>query len=311
MKSAIFVAALALGVTGCDKDDKETANGASIGAPAVKPPVERNMPSGLGLQLVQGSESTAASRMIAAIQGYLKPTQNDAVGALDRLGKIDERMAELDKRATTSPPRICLKETAKAHTHAAALPGSNTFAMKFQCMENLDGGTGLAGEAQMAFGLADSQMYLMERTGSASNAVLAATSLDGTKTEFWQLGSGTNESYIHLVAQDNVGMEFTSIGSGNSALECGVHMKSNKTYTYIKGFDSAGGCNSTEVELCLSATDLAETDMANCTTAKLSTFTLTTLTAAQLTAASGNAKTIIETPITGYTSFQLGEEEAQ
>jgi len=216
-------------------------------------------------------------------------------------------MASLDTRAQGSESRLCLKDAVKSHTLAATLPGSNTMALSIQCQENLDNGTGAAKESQIAFGLTTDALFLFERTGG-NIAVLARATLDETTTEYWQLGSGTTESYIHLIAKDGAGLEFTSAGTGTNGLDCGIHMKSNATLVYAKGKDSTdGACTDTEAEICLKATDLSDATVAECTTAGLTTFSISSLTVAQAEAADGNAAKIITTPITGYTDFTKGE----
>jgi hypothetical protein len=311
LRLCLALTVIFLGVYACGDDDKEESKGEAIGAPQVTPPVKRNVPAGVGSSLQGESEfNTPVKRMVNTIQTYLNPSQADAIGALDRLEKIDERMAELDMRAQDGPQKVCLKEDAKAYTLAAALPGTDTFAMMMQCQENLDGGDGSAKGAQLAFGLTTTDLWLFERTGAHTNAVLARATLDETTTEFWQLSSNEGNSYIHLIAEDGKGMEFTTAGTGTGSMDCGIHMKSNTNFVYAVGKDSVGGaCSDDDVEICLAAADLSEAEVTDCTGAGLNTFTLTTLTKVAAEAAGTNAETIILTPITGMTEFNVGEED--
>lgn len=300
----------ACGIIG-DKSSKDglLEEGEPLGAPKVKPPVERNTPTGfLSLYLEEGEETTASERLINAVQRYLAPTENDAVGAIERLGFIDSRLGELDERAQERK-KLCLEETPKVHSYPTALPDSKGFKLSLQCQENLDGGNGSSKTAQLAFGLTKESLFLFERTGNVGNAVLASAKLDETRTEYWQLGSSTSngQNYIHLAAGDDFGMEMTSAGTvAVTALDCGLHMKANDTHVYIEGYDTVNSsCSEEKLTLCISATNFTEKDLTECTSAQLNTFTLTTLTTALV--AGNSAKNIIETPITGYIDFTKSE----
>lgn len=182
--------------------------------------------------------------------------------------------------------------------------------MTFQCQENLDSGNGGAEESQLAFGLTTTDLFLMERAGAFNNAVLAKSSLDGKATEYWQLGTGVSNNYIHLVAEDGVGMEMTAAGTGAITLDCGVHMKSNADFVYLEGYDTVNStCGTDKVIACLAAGTLEATDVSDCTGAGLDEFTLDTLSVEKVTAVDPASETIIKTPINGFIDFTKGVEE--
>lgn len=321
MRLAVMIFALSFMTFGCEKKEDDEQKGDPINAPKIKPPVERNAPSGLGLTnlFIQEGESennTPEKRVLFEVQRYLKPSDNDAVGAMERLDAIDDRMTELDKRVQDSPPRLCLEESARNYTLQGELPNSETFTMKLNCQENLDGGTGIAKSSQLAFGLTDDDFYIFERTGNHNNAVLAKSNMDETRTEFWQVAvsaGGVNAgavTYIHLAAEDDVGMEIATAGSAYSVFDCGMRMKSNSDYVYIEAYDFTSGdsasCATELTTMCLTASDMEATDSGNCSTAGLTSFTLTQLTRDGVSEDEGEK--IIMTPITGMIDFTESTE---
>ena len=226
-------------------------------------------------------------------------------------------MASLDSRAQDSSPRKCLAAAPEDYTLAGDLPNSGSFEMQLNCQENLDNGTGVAESAQLAFGVTSDAFYLFERTGNHDNAVLAQADIGETWTEFWQMGidqGGTNEGaegFIHLRAEDDVGMEITTAGEGGSVFNCGMHMKTDSTYVYIEAYDytssgSDGSCATEQTIMCLTAADMAETDVSDCTGADLDTFSLTSLDSDGVE--DGSADAIIHTPIVGMIDFTAEAE---
>lgn len=308
MKFSYYLVSLALIASCGKKDDESTTKGAPLGAPELKPPVERNIPTGFSattLRLEDGPGMTPKEQAITAIKSYLNPSANDAVGAIQRIASVDDRMKELDTRIQGTSLRKCIENDAALYKLSAALPGENTISLKMQCMDNLDGGTGQATESQLAFGLDTTNFYLYERAGGYNNAVLAIAPLNGKKSEIWQISTGQGDHYIHLIAEDSKGLEFTAASDSGASggLGCGMHLKSSKEFIYVKGkFPEGPNCGTTEQEYCLNAADLTDaTSLDDCQ--GINTFTLKSLTAEEIIAADGNASKIIGTPITGITDF--------
>ena len=80
-------------------------------------------------------------------------------------------------------------------------------------------------------------------------------------------------------------------------------MKSSDKFIYAKGkFSEGPECGSTDLELCLKASDLTDADSADdCNDLKV--FTIPSLTVAQVASAADNAEKIISTPIEGIIDF--------
>lgn len=314
MRLVLISGCVAITVLACSKK-----SGRPIGAPLIKPPVENNLPlglkGGLGLHL-QATDTNAG--IVAAIKEYLYPTDG-FVGPMERLGKVDERMAELDSRSKESE-RACLSETATDYNYGTTMPGSATFTMKFQCQEELSSPDTTS--QQMGFGLADDLLYLEEHSKSTDGGgilVFAQGSTKENSSEIWDIrysaaNTATNSSdtanvaLLHIKGGDTSGAEFTVSGSvsGTGSFWCGVHVKSNSSYIYVEGKFPQGtnGCDTVESKtLCFEASGLAETDLTNCTGASLNTFALTSLSSAVAEAYLANAKTLVDTTISGYTDF--------
>ncbi len=301
--SVLFVGAFV--VAACSKDsDKDEAKGGAIGAPAVEPPVSRNLPSGIAATSLRLAEASAKDTAINALKDLISP-DGQFVGVVQRLRSIDERMAELDMRAQTSTPRACLAadSLAKAYDVGGKAPNSQTIAPQFQCQEDL---TGVNSDAQLAFGLTATDFYLME-VNRGSLAVFSQAPRDGSGVTVWQIGySSSQASFIHIKASDASGFEATVAGTDTSgqsgANPCGIHVKSNSKYIYMRASIAANGCSSQQT-YCLDASSLADAAASECTNASLSTFELTSLTPAMATAAAPDAQAIVSKKITGFIDF--------
>ncbi len=297
-------------------------SGKSIGAPAIKPPVDNNMPAGLkgtSLRLADSGQSSVAVQ----IRDYLYPT-NGFVGPIDRLKMVDDRMAELEIRAKDSE-KPCLNDEAKLFDIGGLLPNGDAFDQKFQCREDLsspDASTSLA----MGFGIADNKLYLEENTKMTDGSgivVLVQASQDGSKSDVWDIRysseTGQNNdngdataTFMHIVGSNADGVEFATAGSSSKtgSFWCGVHVKSDKAYVYVEGIvpngqQAAGSsCASTEkATLCFTAEDMAGTDIDKCTDAKLDQFALASLDSDAAESALADAKKIVLKTIEGPASF--------
>lgn len=297
-----FVACGLMTMPACSKDDDDDKKGSSIGAPAVEPPVSRNLPSGLsGAALRLQDAQSPKTIALNALKDLISPS-GDFVGVVQRLKKIDERMAELNTRAEESP-KACLAAdiTAKAYDIGGSLPGGQAAGMMFQCQEDVGG----VATGQLAFGLTEDSFYLMERSGSL--AVLTKAPKDGTGVTVWQVATGSSGTdFMQIKAADGAGFEATVAGtdiSGQSgAAPCGLHIKSSGTLIYLKASVASNGCTTAET-FCVNGSTLADVDAAECTTAGLTTFALTSLTPELAEAAATDAAAIVAKKITGHIDF--------
>ena len=193
VKIALLLSMTLIGFS-CGEDEE----GESIGAPAIKPPIERSMPAGFKSTSLKLADETDP---IGEMKSYLYPT-NGFVGPLERLALIDGRMAELNSRSEDSK-RKCLGEDTVAYDVGGTLPGSMTFAQKYNCQEELGApeGQGIKNQ-KMAFGIADDLLYLNEHRydddGSAI-VVLVQAATAGTSTEIWDVRYTNTKNYVSSI----------------------------------------------------------------------------------------------------------------
>ena len=317
MKKIIFgmtVVAMATSSFSCKKDEETTRKGAPIGAPEVKPPVERNLPSGLSattLRLQDGARS-AKDVAVDALKSKIAPNANEAVGVLQRLEFVDAQMKELDSRAQESQ-RACLETTvsAEAYSIGGKLPGDQSFSLKFQCQENLDKST----NTQLGFGIDDANLYLMNRTKNSTGGitVLAAASKDGSSSHVWQIAvNGENADFFQIRATDGEGFETSVAGtdtSGNSGGHtCGLHFRAKGSLVYLKASVSSNGACSTPELYCLDASSFADAEMSQCIDAGLNVFSLPEITATDAATALADIKIVVAKEISGFIDFTEGTE---
>lgn len=297
------------------------SSGEPLGAPEVQPPVKDTtapgLLAGISAQLTDGAQQKdTPPTPIEVFQGrFLGPGPTDY---LDRLAKIDERMAELNTRSEESA-RTCTGNAATDWVHAGTLPTGETFGLKIQCLEELTADT-----SYLAFGIDGDYFYLSEQQKANGNAptigVYAKTKMDSSATEFWFIGgsgvstdNGDNYVYMHLTADKTAGtneIAVAGVGSG-FGVGCGVQIRSDANYVYGKGIwasfgdpvatesvtdgteevasdasqnptEDCSGSQNAEIEFCIQASDLAEADLSAC--ADLSAFTLEKLTYANVVA---------------------------
>lgn len=300
----------------CKEDDKEeTKKGAPLGAPEIQPPVERNLPSAIkstALALDENAERTPKDIALDALKSKIAPAANDAVGVLQRLAQIDGQVTELDTRAQESQ-RACLETTVeiKDYSIGGTLPGNQNFGLKFQCQEDIDKNP----DTQLAFGISDTNFYLMQRTKNAGGGivVLANAGIDGKSVDAWQVAtSSTNHDFFHITAADGSGFEATIAGSDISGQSgghtCGLHLKSNGSLVYLKASVPYNSVCSEPTTYCVNASTFAEVAAADCVSASLDQFALTSITSSDVIAATETTNTIVAQSISGFIDFTKGIE---
>lgn len=314
----VGVLGISLILGACSKKGDE--EGESFDAPAVKPPVANNLPSGLagGAGLNLADDDTAM--VMAALKAYVYPT-NGFVGPVDRLGKVDDRMAELDERHKGNA-RKCVGEATKTFAPAGTMGDGSAFALSLSCQEAVSAPSGDVKESQVGFGISSTELNLMERTVSTAGSgilVLVKEPVGGDSVEIWDVrykaaadstsGGAESVTWLHVKGYPG-GAEITSAASSamEGQLACGAQMKANNQYVYVYGsIKSDGPCPTAATAYCADSTTLATVEMAKCTDAGLDQFTMTALTPASATATLSDAKALTDTAIAGFTDFN--EEE--
>lgn len=318
------------GVVSCGKDKK----GDPLGLPQVKPPVERNTPSGLksSSALRLQTETTPSALSTMGSRFFTKgPTS-----IMEILARIDQSMASLDQRAqegTGRPP--CLDEEAKSWT--VNLPGGLTGTYYFQCFEERSSPeTNTSGKT--AFGVSGEYAYLVDlqdSTGQAPRtASLVKAKMDGTMTEAWitmqkfdnsQTVSNDDFFFLNVKADDtSKAFEFSVGGTGKGiGVDCGTQVKSNGTLIYGTGVFASFGdrgvetctgvvtapttgksdTNVARANLCVNASTLTSVADSQCDSMK--SFSVPTLNHLDLKA-TGKAlsSAIIDASITGVSTFK-------
>lgn len=303
---------------GCGKKDKEDSKkGDAIGAPQIEPPVANNLPTSMKLwdsYSLQDGEVNPRDAARNTVLSYMSAT-GDAVTPTARLKAIDDRVKELDQRSQSSTARKCLATDAADFSIPGTIPGG-TFPMKFQCKDDLDGGTA----AQMAFGIDATDFYLYERNNTNSKvSVLAKAPKDGSSVEVWQIGVDSNvgaSGWAHIRGSNSDGgIEISTAGEVVAfahAMVCGVQVKTKGDLIYIVGkFASGSGSNiacSETMTFCLDATGAEMSDASKCAEAGLDKFALAALSPSTAGVEAANAKKFFETLITGVEDFNVGVE---
>ena len=311
---AIFVFAVLIVTCACGKKDKDDEKGSSIGAPKIEPPVTRNLPTSMKFwsNSALNQEVNARDSARSTILGYMK-SSGGAVTPTARLLAIDSRMLEIDTRTLGSSPRKCLATAASAYALPGVIP-NGTFPMKFQCRDDLGGGT----TSQLAFGLDDTDMYLFERTNGPSKvAVMAKAPKAGTGVEVWQLSldsNGVGPSWTHIRANDaDGGIEIATAGEVIAfapAAVCGLQIKTKGDLIYAVGKFASGtgtaiACGEA-MTFCINAGGTEQPDTSSCVAAGLNTFALPAIAPETVGVEMANTKLFIETLISGVEDFNLG-----
>jgi hypothetical protein len=293
-----------------DSDDKTP--GKPLEAPAVEPPFARSLPEGLSLVKLNLEDEPGKSNKEIALDALkiLIAPDGDFVGVKQRLQKIDDRMAELDKRAQESQ-KACLADGVSATDFdlGSALPGEQTFALKVQCQEDLDD------SQQLAFGLTADTFYLTERNTANGISVLASAPKDGSSVSAWQIAASSDSTtVIQIFAKDGEGLEATIAGTDTSgqsgAAPCGLHVRAKGELVYMKAsLAVANGCSTVE-EFCVSASTFEDVTATQCTEAGLDRLTLTRLTPELVEAVKTDLRSAVTKKITGFIDFTKDAEVA-
>lgn len=225
------------------------------------------------------------------------------------LNKIDDRIAEMNTRNQDNL-RVCVTEDAKDHEFA--YPAEQTRTMKIQCSEKLSSPEGEK-DQHLGFGVADKKVYLIttHQGGHSTYATYDKTTKDvevimtGFKIITADESKRRDADYtiadeslegkkaVNLLQvkanKDNKTFEL-ALGSSavvGTGLGCGVRLKSDGNYIWVKGIFAEPGstiyqedCDETHddykhdaFELCLNGTSLAvESDTTKCD--DLKTFTV-------------------------------------
>jgi hypothetical protein len=313
LKTGRFILAMlatALSTSACKEETDDKKPGQPLNVPEVEPPFSRNLPEGLSLVNFKLEDVPGKSNKEIALDALktLIAPDGDFVGVKQRLQKIDERMAELDKRAQESQ-KACLAEgvTAKDFDLGASLPGDQDLVLKLQCQEDLDD------KQQLAFGLTDDSFYLTERHTGNGLTVLASAPKDGTSISAWQIGASADATTaIQIYAKDGEGLEATIAGTDTSgksgAAPCGLHIRAKGELVYMKAsLAVANGCSADE-EFCVAASSFEDKALTECTAAGLDTLSLTRLTPALVEAVKTDLRTALTRKISGFIDFTKDAE---
>lgn len=305
---AILVTAAS--TSACKDDSEDKKPGKPLEAPAVEPPFSRNLPE--GLSLVNWSLEDVPGRSnkeiaLDALKTLLAPA-GDFVGVKQRLQKIDDRIAELDKRAQENQ-KACLADGVSATDLelGTALPGDQSFALKIQCQEDLDD------KQQLAFGLTTDTFYLTERNTANGISVLASAPKDGTSVSAWQIGaSADSTTAIQIYAKDGEGLEATIAGTDTSgqsgASPCGLHIRAKGELVYMKAsLAVANGCSADE-EYCVTASSFEDKALTECIAAGVDTLALKRLTPALVEAVKTDLRAAFTKKISGFIDFTKDAE---
>lgn len=263
-----IVLGLSLGSCGIFEEEE----GESLNVPQLEPPVARNTPSGLQVSAaLTGATSNDPMQVLKSRLFSPGPTDYK-----DRLQKIDERMAELDRRAKESE-RKCTKDPATIWNPPFKFPNGESFPMYFSCRENL------SEQSTLAFGKEGEYFYLAELQKSGGQgpaiAVLSRAKLDGSYTEAWQIVGDQSADYsvLAIKANDADGSLELSVGGNSSGLGvgCGIRFLAKGEAIIAEGvFASPNqppgedctqtGTNTQNVSLCLSGSTLEAADASTC-----------------------------------------------
>eukprot|EP00499_Haloplacidia_sp_CaronLabIsolate_P014347 CAMPEP_0196781182 /NCGR_PEP_ID=MMETSP1104-20130614/9185_1 /TAXON_ID=33652 /ORGANISM="Cafeteria sp., Strain Caron Lab Isolate" /LENGTH=358 /DNA_ID=CAMNT_0042151403 /DNA_START=16 /DNA_END=1092 /DNA_ORIENTATION=- len=287
----VLVAVAAVVIVMVMKDN----GGDDMGVPPLKPPVAESTPQGLvpppasrrrllrevaagAGRLVQRRRLSPPPAMDTIKERLFSPGPTDFT---NRLGMVDDRMAELNKRHKESE-RKCVNE-ATVTWKPPTFPGAASFSLKFSCSETMGPDSGLT----VYFGKDTSHAYIAELQDpppSASTsenppptmAVLASITLDGDMVETWQIVSDAPNvsSWMHIVANRTADMlEVSVAGQGQGlGLGCGVRLRSVGDLVYSTGeyadqnMPPGHVCQQTgPVEnVCVSGIDLSNQTLSHC-----------------------------------------------
>lgn len=229
-------------------DDKK---GEPLGLPQVKPPVERNTPSGLKSSTALWLQASTSSSLKTMGSRFFT---NGPTSIMDILDKIDTSLSGLDQRSQSEGKERpeCLESTPISWN--ANLP-SGTVTFYLQCSEESQSPE-TSTTRKMAFGIKDDYVYLVnmqESTGQAPRGgTLVKAKMDGSLTEAWmtlqkfdlsQTVSANDFFFLNVKADDTTkAFEFSVGGTGKGiGVDCGVRVRSNGSQIYATGIFASLG----------------------------------------------------------------------
>lgn len=280
---------LAVGLACGKKDEKSNP----FNAPAVKPPVENQSPAGFKATGLALSADSSLAEIKSRFYG------DGPTDFIDRLTKVDARIAEFEGRASSDDVGKCVSEEAKLWD-LKDIPGVGAFPMYFSCYDVPSQSQGTT--MSIYFGKKDGYWYIAELSKNESGnepptiGVLAKVNEAGTETTVVQLSVETNftTSVFQVYANDttkvfemaNASNRTSTNGSGSGAnytgVGCGVRLKANSSFVYGSGKFSSDNCSAAATTVCAKVADLTSTSASDCTGAGLDSFTVMNLTAADL-----------------------------
>ncbi len=260
-----------------------SSSGSSIGAPSLRPPVESATPTSLkgsstssifkklGL-IIQKAHADGTVEVNTLQSEIFSSTGSGPLHIMNILGQVDGRMDSLNSRALEFD-RLCLTQTAQAFTFPTNFEfvhnPSYSFDMFFQCHEQI------SNELDMAFGIYNEKLYLMEAQSSLSGfngVILAQADLNSNLIEIWILSSNTSghSSFLYISSEENSGIKFSIGGhTQNNGTTCGMKLAASESVNrvHLNGIfaDSlnAGDCTGTNpvtTDLCIRSTDLSQNE---------------------------------------------------
>jgi hypothetical protein len=285
-------AVVAIGLA-CGKKDDGKSN--PFDAPAMKPPVENQSPTGFKAAAISLSADAGLAEIKSRFYG------DGPTDFVDRLTKVDSRIAEFESRASGEDVGKCVTEEPQLWD-LKDIPGVGSFPMYFSCYDRPSQSQGTS--LSVYFGKKDGYWYVAELSKNEFGnepptiGVLAKVNEAGTETTVVQLSIETNftTSVFHVYANDstkvfemaNASNRTSSNGTGSGAnytgVGCGVRLKANANFVYGVGKFTSENCGSaTTSTVCAKASDLTNTNASDCTGADLDSFSAAmNLTAAEL-----------------------------
>lgn len=299
--TALAITALSVAASAsCSKKDK---GGSALGLGQLHIPLKDTAPTGLASASAVSSnltgqlaffENPQSAENSASPMSTIKERlfQEGPTDFMNRIKKVDERLAELDSRHQDTA-RTCVSEAAKEWT-ISGLPDANggltaSATFWFQCVEEMSGDS--SASLKVYFGRKDGFSYLAELQtatgGIPTMAVLGVVDDASTKSEIWQVNiadaSVTDDAKKHsswmriLADKTSETFEMAVGGTGTmgktanggeepfSGLGCGVRVKANSTRIYGSGrfYDANSNpdtnpvCQAAATTVCASASDLS------------------------------------------------------
>ncbi len=299
--------------------------------------------------------TTPAQSIQAMFTGtFGKISGGDGTGYINSLLEdMDSRMTEVETRFAEGAPD-CLSNTAQDHEFDLGVHADAKVTLPIQCIDEFAQGEGEQSRpgSGMVFGQSDTAagvvLLLKHRTSTASGGSDSMDAGFGYAASI--SGKGTTDEAVQMVfGQFNSSGSFNAdpydaptiarvyakpstntyelalagynpstgkpMSGGDSNVGCGLHLKSDGTYIYAKGYKQASGSQCLgsgssagsdfvgSFEICLNAADMSDATAGSCNTLRDATSNLGTLTAFDYTAVSdsGDSATI-------FSGLNIGSE---